>query len=788
VAVLAVLVGDGDAEGDDRVELRERDGDGDGDGDGEEVDVEQSDAYKTTLRRCEGAQKHWERCASFEQQLSTTFDYHSPPYHEQTVWEAYIDAEREHKVAPTRLTLLYERALERLFLVPALWEQYLCFLSKTFKSVPELSERAAERAVRNVSWSGRLWSWRLLTQQRAGHSLHSLAASLAHALAGQLSDPLEYAELFSSYLGVLRRLPLEEEDDDREEDDQDEEAAAQTASASHVVQQQTALTVRGELRSTIERALQLLDYMQAFPQWASAVSAARQQVLSMAAELYAHHLGDVNRARRVYARLLKGNAATAEAWLSHVRFELQHGSEAAARSLFKRALLMVMDWPESVFVAWLQFERARGSTADLVEAHRRVTEHRALVQRRLAKEQQRKEQAGGKKAARRGATSGKHSAKGGATRASQQRGHRKHAGGTLTAAHSAESEQDVNTSSVLASKRKRSTCSTDEMSSSTAMSEANRTDIMDEDAAPDAKATCSSPDVASKKARISETTPDPVVVENAIEVFTVTVRNLDPLITQADLEERFAHESLKSVRLVLDEEGISKGFAFLDFTSEEGCKMALKQHRQRMAGKTIQVVLTASASSVGAPSATQDEERGVKYHDDSNTLFVRNLGFVTTQQDLLKFFSSCGDLLEVRLVRDGRTGRSKGFAYVEFSSAEGLNNALKLDQHVLNHRKISVAKSRPKKRTPGGSSSRNDGGEWNWMKPKFKPTSRPSSVTRLSDQALERLPAQRLSMTPRAMLVGSKRPASNSSTTDKVPGGSGQKSNADFRAYLLGKK
>jgi RNA recognition motif-containing protein len=72
--------------------------------------------------------------------------------------------------------------------------------------------------------------------------------------------------------------------------------------------------------------------------------------------------------------------------------------------------------------------------------------------------------------------------------------------------------------------------------------------------------------------RVTFTCPSPFSPAVVLSQPRSSARPVAPSISQADIAARFAHESLSSVRLVLDEEKNSKGFAFLDFSSEDGCK------------------------------------------------------------------------------------------------------------------------------------------------------------------------------------------------------------------------
>ena len=61
-----------------------------------------------------------------------------------------------------------------------------------------------------------------------------------------------------------------------------------------------------------------------------------------------------------------------------------------------------------------------------------------------------------------------------------------------------------------------------------------------------------------------------------------------------------------------------------------------------------------------------------------NKLYVGNLAFSATQSDVETAFSSYGELDEVRLITDRDTGRSRGFAFVTFSTQHDAESALEI--------------------------------------------------------------------------------------------------------------
>jgi RNA recognition motif-containing protein len=78
-------------------------------------------------------------------------------------------------------------------------------------------------------------------------------------------------------------------------------------------------------------------------------------------------------------------------------------------------------------------------------------------------------------------------------------------------------------------------------------------------------------------------------------------------------------------------------------------------------------------------------------------LFVGNLSFDSTENDLQDLFEQYGSVTEVRLVNDRVTGRSRGFAFVTFSNAEeGRSAVTALDGKEFRGRNLRVNEARPK--------------------------------------------------------------------------------------------
>ena len=97
-------------------------------------------------------------------------------------------------------------------------------------------------------------------------------------------------------------------------------------------------------------------------------------------------------------------------------------------------------------------------------------------------------------------------------------------------------------------------------------------------------------------------------------------------------------------------------------------------------------------------------------------LFVGNLSYQTMENDLQEYFSQAGLVSSVNLMMDKFTGKSRGFAFVEYSSPSEANKAVEMfHNQEFQGRALTVNIARPKEDRPprsgGGGGYREDRGE-----------------------------------------------------------------------------
>ncbi|MFZ3063524.1 MAG: RNA-binding protein [Actinomycetota bacterium] len=92
-------------------------------------------------------------------------------------------------------------------------------------------------------------------------------------------------------------------------------------------------------------------------------------------------------------------------------------------------------------------------------------------------------------------------------------------------------------------------------------------------------------------------------------------------------------------------------------------------------------------------------------------LYVGNLSYEVTEDQLKQLFSDAGTVVSVNLITDRHTGRSKGFGFVEMGSDADAKAAVeKLNGSDFEGRKLNVNEARPREERPSGGRGFGGGG------------------------------------------------------------------------------
>ncbi|XP_040284383.1 nucleolin isoform X6 [Bufo bufo] len=169
----------------------------------------------------------------------------------------------------------------------------------------------------------------------------------------------------------------------------------------------------------------------------------------------------------------------------------------------------------------------------------------------------------------------------------------------------------------------------------------------------------------------------------AVDVKVLVVNNLAYSATEDSLQEVF--DKATSIRIPQNHQGRPKGFAFVEFSSAEDAKDALDSHNNtEIEGRSIRIEF----SQGGGPQG------GGRGSAQSKTLFVKGLSEDTTEETLKEAFDGS---VNARIVTDRDTGTSKGFGFVDFSSAEDAKAAKDaMEDGEIDGSKVTLDFAKPK--------------------------------------------------------------------------------------------
>jgi len=82
-------------------------------------------------------------------------------------------------------------------------------------------------------------------------------------------------------------------------------------------------------------------------------------------------------------------------------------------------------------------------------------------------------------------------------------------------------------------------------------------------------------------------------------------------------------------------------------------------------------------------------------------MYVSNLGFHVQDEELKQLFAAFGEVTSARVIKDKLTGRSRGFAFVEMTSEDEAQTAMKsLNNKEVEVRPLSISVAREKESSP----------------------------------------------------------------------------------------
>ncbi|CAI7584715.1 unnamed protein product [Penicillium pancosmium] len=202
-----------------------------------------------------------------------------------------------------------------------------------------------------------------------------------------------------------------------------------------------------------------------------------------------------------------------------------------------------------------------------------------------------------------------------------------------------------------------------------------------------------------------DTSKSPELNEDERDKRTIFVQQLAARLRTKELMAFFEKVGpVKEAQIVKDRvSGRSKGVGYVEFKSEESVPAAIQLTGQKLLGIPIIAQLTEAEKNRQArnPDASSGPSHSAPFH----RLYVGNVHFSITESDLQNVFEPFGELEFVQLQKD-ETGRSKGYAFVQFRDPNQARDALeKMNGFDLAGRAIRVGLGNDKF-TPDSNSNR----------------------------------------------------------------------------------
>ena len=194
--------------------------------------------------------------------------------------------------------------------------------------------------------------------------------------------------------------------------------------------------------------------------------------------------------------------------------------------------------------------------------------------------------------------------------------------------------------------------------------------------------------------------------------YTVKMLGLPFRSKEEDIHSFFYPMELCAVRFTTDPQGRPSGRAYVDFKTEADLINALKRNRDCIGHRYIELFRDGDRAATQVSEVHDEPERPwqtklaeAKPTDldegiaESGRLFLRNLPFSTTEEDLTKLFESYGPLTEVTVPLDKTTHKSTGLAFVTFMFPEHALKAFEAqDGQIFQGRLLHILPAKPREK------------------------------------------------------------------------------------------
>ena len=651
------------------------------------------------------------------------------------------------------------------------YTDYLDFKLK----IPMIAVAAHRRAVRNCPWVSLLWEGLLNAVERSGADVEAYVKVFDEALKGGFAGKEAYLGLLVTRCDFYRRRVHD-----------------WSADVEKV----------GELQKSFESGIQYMEHYFGVEGDAYCV------LLRERAFVEAKHLGNLKGAQELWDMVMKKHSRNSRMWTEYLKFLNQFTDIATIRRAFQRAVQVAFENPTSIGEEYLKFERRNGSLSDVDAARQKIN-----LQARKAKERKERDAAREAENGDGGEYQGGHNNRKSKSKFGKKKENGHHANEEKEKTKDQKSGKGKATSgkpSNQAKKRPIATSPQHEPPVNKKTCEYNNT-ANEEKSVNGSDIKSSHPtDVTMAESGEEERLPkqqqqqqqqhdnrednkdgefEVDKVDNELSVF---LSNMLYTADEANIRDFFnTCGEIEKIHIVRNMKGVSKGFAYLQFKQKQSVEKALALDRQMLTNRPLYV-----------SKCTDKKENPTQFQYptglDKRTLFVTNLPFEATPEQITEHFTQGGlALKDLRLVTN-RSGKARGMAYVEYEAeADATTSLIKFDKEIFMGRPLNVHLSNPPTRKPfnkkddtSEEGKTNGGGARNKnFKPRGTQEAPPPPGARVKSKT-------QISLVPRALIP--RAVAATATTTksgegkDSVPSEKvgetppqGPMNNSEFRKFLL---
>ena len=166
-----------------------------------------------------------------------------------------------------------------------------------------------------------------------------------------------------------------------------------------------------------------------------------------------------------------------------------------------------------------------------------------------------------------------------------------------------------------------------------------------------------------------------VIIKNLPENEEISEKEIENMIL-----EKCPLLNIKNIRLVKDENGKGRGFAFIDFENNSNAKECVSNINEI---KFHNNIITCALS--------KPPKNG---ENDIRTIFVNNLSYESNEKSIKNVFSKFGEILEIRIIYNKQTNKPKGYCYIEFQDKNSIDKVMENKDNIyINGRKVDIQKS-----------------------------------------------------------------------------------------------